>query len=200
MAATVPTTEPTQITRGTTVRWTRSLADYLASDGWTLNYALRGPSSDDVICTATQTDLHLAELAATLAAGSSASPCTARLEPGRYYWQSYAASGLQRFAIGAGEFDVVDSLFTRPTTGRTYDGRSTARRIVDAIDAILSGTANLAEASISVDGRSLSNRPLTELLTVRDKFARIVEQERKAAAVANGLDPENSIRVRFVAE
>jgi hypothetical protein len=198
LAAAVPTTEPTQITRGTTVRWTRSLADYLASDGWRLHYALAGPTPDTVACSATQTDLHLAELAATLASGATL-PCTARMEPGRYYWQSYAASGAERFAIGAGEFDVIDSLFTRPTTGRTYDGRSTARRIVDAIDAILSGTANLAEASISVDGRSLSNRPLAELLTTRDKFARIVEQERKAAAVANGLDPENSIRVRFVA-
>ena len=39
MAAAIPSVEPTSITAGDSASWTRSLADYSASDGWTLTYA-----------------------------------------------------------------------------------------------------------------------------------------------------------------
>ena len=42
MAATIPTKEPLTIRAGDTIKWTKSLDDYKASEGWTLKYAFRG--------------------------------------------------------------------------------------------------------------------------------------------------------------
>ncbi len=42
MAATIPTKEPLTIRAGDTIKWTKSLDDYKASDGWTLSYSFRG--------------------------------------------------------------------------------------------------------------------------------------------------------------
>ena len=42
MAATIPTKEPLTIRAGDTIKWTKSLDDYIASDGWTLSYSFRG--------------------------------------------------------------------------------------------------------------------------------------------------------------
>jgi hypothetical protein len=36
--------EPTEVTAGDTIEWTRQLPDYPASLGWVLKYALRGPA------------------------------------------------------------------------------------------------------------------------------------------------------------
>ena len=44
MAAETPTKEPTQIRAGDTVTWKKTIDDYKANDGWTLNYSLRGNS------------------------------------------------------------------------------------------------------------------------------------------------------------
>ena len=38
--ADIPTTEPSVVTAGDTVKWTRALAEYSAADGWTLKYKL----------------------------------------------------------------------------------------------------------------------------------------------------------------
>ena len=42
MAADIPTKEPLTIRTGDTIEWTKSIDDYKASDGWTLNYSFRG--------------------------------------------------------------------------------------------------------------------------------------------------------------
>ena len=185
----IASAEPTRIIKGTTSRWTRSLADFPADEGWALSYRFVGPGVLTLACSATQTSQHFADLAATY---------TAQLPAGQYHWQSYAASGDLRYQVAVGDLAIDDDLLARSTSGAPYDPRSRARRIVDAIDAILSGGATLYEQSISVDGRSLANRGLDELLRCRDTYARIAAAEDKATRIANGGNPENSIRVRFV--
>ena len=42
MAADIPTKEPLTIRTGDTIKWTKSIDDYKASDGWSLSYSFRG--------------------------------------------------------------------------------------------------------------------------------------------------------------
>jgi hypothetical protein len=42
MAADIPTKEPLTIRAGDTIKWTKSIDDYKASDGWSLSCSFRG--------------------------------------------------------------------------------------------------------------------------------------------------------------
>ena len=190
MPLTVPTGEPTKIRTGTTVQWILQHPDFPSGDGWSVTYAFRGPSALNVQCSATQQNAHLATVAAT--------PTGAALLPGDYWFQSFAASGSLRYLVTEGQMQVLPDLSAVSASLGGYDGRSPARKIVDTIDAFMAGRATLAQSSSSVDGRSLSNRPASDLLALRDKYARIVEQENAAQNVANGGSANRRIRVRFI--
>lgn len=49
MSVSIPTREPKTFVGGDSVQWTKELADYLPSDGWTLNYRLIGGGLDETI-------------------------------------------------------------------------------------------------------------------------------------------------------
>jgi hypothetical protein len=41
----IPTVEPANFAAGETVKWTKVVADYPPSDGWSLIYSIRGPTA-----------------------------------------------------------------------------------------------------------------------------------------------------------
>ena len=187
MAATIPTVEPSRIRAGTTAQWIRALADYEYSDGWRLSYALRGPAQYNLTCAATATDSHLATIPST----------AATLVAGDYVWQSTAASGTLRYLVAEGRVTVDTDLAALSPLTVDYDGRTDARKTLDAIEATITGVASAAQQSFTVGDRTLSKYSVADLLLLRDRYRTMVDREEAAERVANGLGASNRIRIRF---
>lgn len=123
MAAPVPTIEPTAVTAGDTVTWTRSLGDYPANASWVLNYRLiNALGKIDIVATASGAD-HLV----TVTAANSAA-----WQAGTYTWQAFVTKAAERYTVGSGSIVVKPNLAAQAAG---FDSRSEARKAYDAIKA-----------------------------------------------------------------
>jgi hypothetical protein len=189
----IPTTEPGEIVIGSTLKWTRDLEDYPASE-YALKYYFRGAGKGFDAAATPDTgdgDRHAVTVAASV---------TAEMSPGTYYWQAVADKDGEKFFVGEGETKAVAGLASLAVT-TTVDNRSPAKRILDAIDAMLAGkaTKDQMEYQIGGDGslRMLRTFPPSEWVGLRIIYARIVMRERRNARVKRGGTLFSSVKVRF---
>ena len=128
MAASIPTTEPSSLRAGDTWQWRREdLADYPAS-AWTLVYYFRNASAHFDITASADGDAY----AVTVAKASSGKA------PGWYDWIAVVSSATERHEVDRGRLEILPDY----ATAAVLDGRSTARRILEAIDALILGRAS----------------------------------------------------------
>jgi len=178
--------EPGKIAAGDSLDWNRSLPDYPASDGWTLHYALFNATAVYSITSAADGDNH---------AVSVDSATTATWASGRYDWTAYVThtDGRKR-SLFAGTIIITPDLTAGP-----YDGRSHARKMLDAIEAALEGRATADEMDLIKGqfGERAIERKSAELIVARDRYRREVKSEETAAALERGERPQNKIKIRF---
>lgn len=182
---TLPTAPPTQLTAGDTAAWTRSLPNYPRSAGWTLSYALVGASA-------------VFSFAAVAGAGgddfaiSVPAPTTAAWPVGSYSLQEFAtlADGT-RNTLGITQLTVGLNLAAVPAGG--VDTRTQARRIYEAISAVLEGRASEAELEVQINGRTLKYIPVAELLALRNAMRIELANESRT----NGGPNLSKLYVRF---
>ena len=183
--ADIPTTEPSQIRAGTTVKWDRNdlSADYPA-DTWTLNYYLIN-SAGKITITASANGLYfrIAETAAT----------SADYTVGKYEWIAEVNEGTNYHVADRGTIEIL----TDYSVAETFDSRSDAQYVYEAITAVIKGRASQDQESYSIAGRALSKTPIPDLLLLRDKFKAEWETEKKTERINNGGDSRNRIKVRF---
>lgn len=174
MTVAIRTIEPTQARAGDTWRWQRALPDYPAPT-WTLSYTLfaaGGIVSFQSTAVGTEHSIHLAPAT------------TANYPAGRYDWVAHVSDGADRYQIGAGVIQILPDL----SAAASYDGRSHARKVLDAIDALIERRATAGDVdlvSVASGDKNIA-RSLPELLKLRDRYAAMVAQEERAAAVARG--------------
>jgi len=178
------TPQPSILRAGDTWYWLVTLADYPATS-WTLNYYLRGLQLIDIASTAEGEDHKINVAAAT----------TAPYLAGTYAWQAvikHKTDG-RVFLIGEGTLEVRPNLQTAviPTGG--YDGRSTTKKILDAVTACLLGTATKEEARMQIYGRSLERRTLDELENLKARYEALYRTEQ----IREGQQPPSPVLVRF---
>lgn len=181
MAAEIPSSIPSEIRAGDTVRWRRELSAYPASEGWQLHYAFVGTASVQSAVAAADGDAHLVTLAANVTAGWPA---------GTYRVQEYVTKGTERYSLSAVNVRVLPDL-TTVTTGA--DLRTHARKVLDAIEGWLESKAPAAQ-SIEIAGRKISNYPIADLLALRDRYRAEVAREE---AAASGAGRGSRLLVRF---
>ncbi len=170
----LPTYAPIQITIGETVDWEKEFDDYPA-DEWEVKYYFRGAGAGfDITGTADGTS-HQFQITATQSATMTA---------GRYDYQAIATKGSEKRLVDEGRTTAKASLAII-TTSTTYDGRSPAKKILDAIDALMAGKAALDQQkyliATGVPGftsqREAERIDPTQLLELRKYYARIVRKE-----------------------
>lgn len=177
-------TEPLEFIAGDTIIWEKSLSDYPADDSWVLSYAIRDNSGHNYPVTAAASgDKHLV----TITAATSAA-----YVPGTYSWQSYVTKSTVRHSVASGSLNILPNFATA-----TGDLRSNAKRILDAVEAVLEGQATTAQQEYTIQGRSLKKIPIADLIVLRDKYASIYQSELAAERIKNGLAPKNKILVRL---
>jgi hypothetical protein len=171
---------PPRLTAGDSVSLLATLPSHLPSAGWAASLLL---VSSDV-------RLSLAGTPADAGFQFVAAPeVTAAWAAGRYTWSLLASNVglLERVTLASGQI-IIDP---DPAAG-TYDPRSHARRVLDAIEAYLE-RADLKAARTRIADRELQRIPIPELLTLRDRYRADVRAEEATA----GLRPVARILTRF---
>lgn len=173
---------------GDTLRFTTSVPDYPATDGYTLTYRLvrrdAGGTAIEIIAVASGSDYEVNVAPATTAAWVA----------GKYTWAAYASKALERHTVERGEIEIKPdpAAVTAP-----YDDRSHARKTLDAIQALMEGRASVDQQEITLAGRSLKLMDPEDLLVWLDKYTWLVRQEEEAARLAAGLPSRNRVLTRF---
>jgi hypothetical protein len=177
-----PTTEPDLIVAGDTAKWLRSLDDYPASESWVLSYTLVSAAQRYTFSATASGADHLVTVAATTAATWVA---------GTYTWRAQVSKAGEVYTVGTG------SLTVRPSFATATDGRSHARRTLEAIEAVIEGRATSEVSYYMIGGRQLRYIEPAQLLALRDRYRAEVAREDAAQRAAAGLPDRRRVFVRF---
>lgn len=176
MAATVPTTEPLEARAGLTWAWTRSLSDYPASAGWTLTYWLKRLSATganfSIVATASGADYAVSVSAATTSAYTA----------DEYSWVAVVSKAGDAYEVDRGTLEVLP----RYDQAANLDDRSHARKMLDAIEAVLENRATSDVLEYTIGQRSLRKMEALELTQWRDHYAAKVAAEERATSGQGG--------------
>ncbi len=161
VALAIPKTEPDRFIQGELVKWTRTLDNFPAS-AWTLTYTFLSPSHQFAVVATADGDTHAAEITEAISLDIPA---------GEYQWQALADDGtLDTKAIDGGLL-TVERAFSEESAG--LELRSFARRMLDAIEARLLGTADRDDVSYSTEGLSVSRYTPEQLEERRNHYRRL---------------------------
>jgi hypothetical protein len=183
-----PTTEPAELQLGDFWAWKKTdlsddypVADYSFSyefniiDGATaINFTLSASESNNEYIIQT-TD-------------------TSSYTKGEYNWVSYITrtSDSARIKISEGFTEIQDNY-----AATTASVRSHAKKVLDAIEAVIENRATMDQSSMSIAGRSLSRLTIDELLTFKNTYKAEYLKEIKKARLKNNKASGNSIKARF---
>tara|TARA_R100000329_G_scaffold100359_1_gene82835 strand:- start:774 stop:1364 length:591 start_codon:yes stop_codon:yes gene_type:complete len=186
-----PVQEPDTIVIGDRLVWRRDdLANTYPIGSYALTYEFHedsgGGGSHKFTITATEAeDTYFVEVA---------SSTTASYSDGDFIWNAFItrSSDSQRIRVDTGRTTIVKNL-----ANTNADLRSHAKKVLDAVQAVLENRASVDQASFSIAGRSLSRMSIDELLSFRDKYKAEYLQEIKKARIKNKQRSGNTIEVKF---
>lgn len=185
MAATVPTTEPTQLRAGDTWSWSRSFSDYPAGT-WTLAYSLLNSSGKISITAAADGTDYLVTVAAS---------STANYTAGTYSGVARVTSGAESYTVWQGSIEVLPNLAAAPS----FDDRTHARKMLEAIEAALESRASSSQVDLiqsAIGDRQVMRKPEL-LIKLRDTYKLEVASEEAAARLAQGFGGRGRVMVRL---
>lgn len=173
-----PTTIPGRVVAGDSLSWSRSFDDYSASAGWALSYTLVSTTAVYSFAAATASDGVGFDVAVAAVDSAKWAADTYRLVE----TLTNAGSG-QRITFGTTALIVAPNLAATASGGT--DVRSHAEKMLANIDAWLESKAPVS-GSFVINGRQIQHYPLADLLSMRDRYARIVKREQAAPGTVAG--------------
>jgi hypothetical protein len=184
MAADIPTTEPSSAYAGDTWKWRREdLTDYPAT-AWTLTYYLtRAAASATIVAVADGSYFSV----------TVAKAVTALISAGKYFWAAFVSDATERFQVDQGTIEVLPDI----AASAALDRRTHARKVLEAIEAVLESRATVDQMGYTIAGRRLDRMPIADLLTLRGHYRDECDTEDQAERIANGLGNPKRILVRF---
>lgn len=186
---------PLRVTAGDTVQWVEPIVsrngEDVRSDQWgcTVYFRFNAASEGLTITGAPLTDGSWSlEISAATSAG---------MDSGTWYWQRRFQRTAEVFTEGKGTLEVEPSLVYSGTPG-AYDGRSQARKDLEAVQAAIRALiAGGAVQEYTVGSRTLKKMRLGELIQLESKLKADVVREERAESLANGLGDPRKLYVRF---
>lgn len=178
-----------------------SVPEYPASDGWTLKYRLTPQFS-----TPTQAPIELT--AVTNADGerydiTAAPAVTALWKPGSYQWSRWVEKSGARQTLdhAVGQLDVLPD---PAASAQGDDARSHARKMLEAIEAVLESRATSTQREMvayTIGSRSIEfdkDESKADLLVLHSKYKWLVHDELARERIAAGQSNPRHIGIRFV--
>ena len=176
-----PTTEPTRITAGDTVRWHKAISGYTPGDGWALEYLFACGKDVKTVAAAANADNTGFDIHIT--AGESAN-----WPAGTWAWRARVKKDADVYTVAEGQCEVA------PALAQGVDARTPARRALDEIKAYLADPNSIACQGYTIKGRSVTNYTLPELWQHHD---RLVVEVRREEARRTGKGLGGRVYVRF---
>lgn len=161
----VPSTPPSEVRAGDTVKFTVVSADYPLDDGWTLAYTINGPVKVAGAVSGTGAQR-------TVTVGSS---LTSTLTPGTYTWLLRVTKSGETFTIGSGKLTVLPDVAAATAGSLT----SKAEQTLALVEAELLARAASDHTEYTVEGRSLKRESLTDLREWRDSLRAEIARARR---------------------
>lgn len=181
------TTEPSRVTAGDTIAWSKSLPDYPASAGWVLKYRLINAAGKiDITAAADGADHAVTVTAATSAAWHA----------GTYTYQTTVEKAGERYTIATGKIAIAANL---SNMAAGFDTRSPAQAILDNLLAAYQ-SASAARSFVQeyeIAGRRMKFNSKAEWLLELNFWKREVAAEERAARRAAGLSSGTRVYERF---
>ena len=186
-----PQKEPSTLVLGDYWAWKRDdLADTYPIGSYALTYEFHedsgGGGSHKFTLTATEADnTYYIEAASSSTTGYTV---------GDYIWEAYITKSADsnRVMVDSGRTTITQNL-----ANTNADLRSHAKKVLDAIEAVIEGRATIDQSSFSLGGRSLSRMSVDELMTFRDRYRAEYLKEIKLARIRNKQGTGNTPKVRF---
>lgn len=179
--------EPDELVAGDTFHFKRTLADYLAP-AWSLAYSGRAGNGQkiDITSTASGTDHDITIAAAT----------TQTWLEGRYLLEGYAvnAGTGERHMIYRAWLKIRENLAAKDGS---FDPRSHARKVLDAIEAVLEGRATDDIMDSTIEGVQIRRMTVPDLILLRDRYLGEWRRELEAERLKKGLGSKRLIKARF---
>jgi hypothetical protein len=172
-----------QLVAGDTWDWLVTLCDYSASAGYTLKLYLRGPQILDIIATAQGSDFKLHKDPVD----------TSKLTAGVYQWSAAVFDANQaKTTVGSGTVEIIADASTAKAG---TDGRSLAKKMLDAIEAVLLDRNARIETSYQIDGRMLSLCTHDQLIKARGYWkSKYTQEQIESGELASDY---NQVKVGF---
>lgn len=117
---------------------------------------------------------------------------TLELVTGKYkvYYKFYNTDVVR--VVESDEIEILEDILA---PGLIYE--SEARRRLNAIKKRIDGEILDGVAAFNVDGRSVNNFTLTELVALEDKYQKIVDSEESLNDLRNGIKRNNKLELGF---
>lgn len=186
--------EPTELRAGVTWEWTRDsyASDYPASS-WTFKYWFKrmgsGGGNFSIVPVASGDNFAVSVLPSV----------TKDYVAGDYTWVLLATLGTDTRELESGKIKVLP----RYDLAASLDDRSHARKVLDAVKAVLENRATSTQRELvgfTIGSRSQQfdqGETKLKLLELKSKYEWLVFDEENAAGVARGEPNQRLIRVRF---
>lgn len=183
---------------GDTLDFQVDVPEYPSGDGWTLKYRLTPQFTTPV-----QAPVELT--ASGNADGSyqvTAAPAVTELwKAGSYQWSRWVEkSGARQTLDESGQCDI------RPDPAETLqgdDGRSHARKVLEAIEAVIEGRASQTQREVvayTIGSRSQtfdSSETKADLVALKSKYEWLVANEAARDRIAKGQSNPRNVGIRF---
>jgi hypothetical protein len=179
--------EPSEIRAGNSWFWRRDdLFDYPASAGWSLTYHFRNASAFFDVAASSDGVGYVITVGKDLTESYAA---------GDYDWVAVVDNGTDRHEVGRGRLTVLPDY----SVASALDGRSVARTLLEAVDAILANRATSDQLDLveSAAGDRSLKRDTAGLLKLRSQLRSEVAREENAERIRQGLGSKNKLLVRF---
>lgn len=183
----LPTREPGAFAAGETPRWTKTLDDFPASEGWELTYYLRGAGAGLDVSATADGDGFLVEVQAA---------STENLTPGSYRWQGWVSKDDESYQVADAPV-VVKRGFAGVAAETVVETRSEVKQILDAIDAMIKGKATRDQQEYTIGDRQLRRLSITDLMAARKVYASLYAQELRRERVRRGGRFIESVNISF---
>lgn len=173
---------PQKITAGLTFDARIRASGYPATL-WTAQLLLRGPKSINVPVTIDGDHLVIRANAAV----------TETWPAGNYWYSLRASSGDNVDEISSGQITIMPDLAGQADG---YDGKTHARRTLDAIEAVIEKRASMDQERYRINNRELYRTPIADLLKLRDLYRMEVAREDQAQRGKNPFGRKVRVSLR----
>ena len=170
---------------GDFLTWTKSFTDYPANDGWVLSYTLINATNKISIPASASGADHLVAVTAVNSAAYAA---------GIYTWMARVTKATEIYTVGQGTIEVLPNLAALTT----FDGRSHARTMVEAIEAAIQGRASALQLEYELNGRRIKFMGPDELIKWLSFYRSELAKEAQAESLARTGISRRKIGVRCV--